>query len=217
MPAWFSSCPISSARTPPWDQGHQRPEVHPYARYRRGGHHHPAQHLLPDGRQFLVRRLLQEGRHRACLELADRPRVRGRLRVRSGKTVGNGLSRRRRGDRAAAGGRRPARRTHPTPGHGRQLLVDGHPGAVRPSSEIYYDRGPEYGVEGGPVANEDRYIEIWNLVFMQNERGEGTSKRITRSSGRCPARTSTPGWVSSASPVCCRAWTTSTRRTCCVR
>ncbi|MGK2879861.1 MAG: alanine--tRNA ligase [Mycobacterium sp.] len=52
----------------------------------------------------------------------------------------------------------------------------GIPGPCGPSSEIYYDRGPEYGVDGGPEANEDRYIEIWNLVFMQNERGEGTSK-----------------------------------------
>ena len=52
----------------------------------------------------------------------------------------------------------------------------GIPGPCGPSSEIYYDRGPEYGPEGGPVANEERYIEIWNLVFMQNERGEGTSK-----------------------------------------
>ena len=52
----------------------------------------------------------------------------------------------------------------------------GIPGPCGPSSEIYVDRGPEYGDEGGPVANEDRYIEIWNLVFMQNERGEGTSK-----------------------------------------
>ena len=52
----------------------------------------------------------------------------------------------------------------------------GIPGPCGPSSEIYYDRGPEFGVEGGPEANEDRYIEIWNLVFMQNERGEGTSK-----------------------------------------
>ncbi len=52
----------------------------------------------------------------------------------------------------------------------------GIPGPCGPCSEIYYDRGPEYGVEGGPEANEDRYIEIWNLVFMQNERGEGTSK-----------------------------------------
>ena len=52
----------------------------------------------------------------------------------------------------------------------------GIPGPCGPSSEIYVDRGPEYGVDGGPVANEDRYIEIWNLVFMQNERGEGTGK-----------------------------------------
>ncbi|MCK0175318.1 MULTISPECIES: alanine--tRNA ligase [Mycobacteriaceae] len=52
----------------------------------------------------------------------------------------------------------------------------GIPGPCGPSSEIYYDRGSEYGIEGGPEANEDRYIEIWNLVFMQNERGEGTSK-----------------------------------------
>ena len=52
----------------------------------------------------------------------------------------------------------------------------GIPGPCGPCSEIYYDRGPEYGVAGGPEANENRYIEIWNLVFMQNERGEGTSK-----------------------------------------
>jgi alanyl-tRNA synthetase len=52
----------------------------------------------------------------------------------------------------------------------------GIPGPCGPSSEIFYDRGPEFGVEGGPEANEDRYIEIWNLVFMQNERGEGSGK-----------------------------------------
>ena len=52
----------------------------------------------------------------------------------------------------------------------------GIPGPCGPCSEIYFDRGPEYGIEGGPEANEDRYIEIWNLVFMQNERGDGTSK-----------------------------------------
>jgi alanyl-tRNA synthetase len=52
----------------------------------------------------------------------------------------------------------------------------GIPGPCGPSSEIYVDRGPEFGVGGGPIANEDRYIEIWNLVFMQNERGEGPVK-----------------------------------------
>jgi alanyl-tRNA synthetase len=52
----------------------------------------------------------------------------------------------------------------------------GIPGPCGPSSEIYYDRGSEFGVEGGPIANEDRYVELWNLVFMQSERGEGTGK-----------------------------------------
>ncbi len=52
----------------------------------------------------------------------------------------------------------------------------GVPGPCGPCSEIFYDRGPAYGVEGGPEVDEDRYIEIWNLVFMQNERGTGTSK-----------------------------------------
>ncbi|MFT4042507.1 MAG: alanine--tRNA ligase, partial [Gordonia sp. (in: high G+C Gram-positive bacteria)] len=52
----------------------------------------------------------------------------------------------------------------------------GVPGPCGPCSEIFYDRGPEYGVEGGPEADEDRYIEIWNLVFMQNERGAGGAK-----------------------------------------
>ncbi len=52
----------------------------------------------------------------------------------------------------------------------------GIPGPCGPSSEIYYDRGAEFGVGGGPTANEDRYVELWNLVFMQSERGEGTTK-----------------------------------------
>jgi alanyl-tRNA synthetase len=38
-----------------------------------------------------------------------------------------------------------------------------------PCSEIYYDRGPEYGREGGPEVDEDRYLEFWNLVFMQDQ------------------------------------------------
>jgi len=52
----------------------------------------------------------------------------------------------------------------------------GQPGPSGPCSEIYFDRGPAYGVEGGPEADEDRYIEIWNLVFMQFERGAGDAK-----------------------------------------
>jgi len=64
----------------------------------------------------------------------------------------------------------------------------GIPGPCGPSSEIYYDRGPEFGVEGGPEANEERYIEIWNLVFMQNERGEGTGKEDFEILGPLPRK-----------------------------
>ena len=49
-------------------------------------------------------------------------------------------------------------------------------GPAGPCSEIYVDRGPRYGLEGGPIVDEDRYIEIWNLVFMQYERGDGGGK-----------------------------------------
>ncbi len=45
----------------------------------------------------------------------------------------------------------------------------GVPGPGGPCSEIYYDRGPEYGRDGGPEADEDRYLEVWNLVFMQDQ------------------------------------------------
>ena len=43
----------------------------------------------------------------------------------------------------------------------------GVPGPCGPSSEIFYDRGPEFGPDGGPVVDEERFCEVWNLVFMQ--------------------------------------------------
>ncbi len=64
----------------------------------------------------------------------------------------------------------------------------GIPGPCGPCSEIYFDRGPEFGADGGPEANEDRYIEIWNLVFMQNERGEGTGKEDFEILGPLPRK-----------------------------
>ena len=42
-------------------------------------------------------------------------------------------------------------------------------GPAGPCSEIFVDRGPRYGSEGGPEVDEDRYMEIWNHVFMQDE------------------------------------------------
>jgi alanyl-tRNA synthetase len=50
----------------------------------------------------------------------------------------------------------------------------GQPGPAGPDSEIFFDRGPAYGAEGGPATGDDRYVEIWNLVFMQYLRGEGS-------------------------------------------
>lgn len=52
----------------------------------------------------------------------------------------------------------------------------GQPGPGGPCSEIYYDRGPAYGVEGGPAVDENRYVEIWNLVFMQDRLSAVRSK-----------------------------------------
>jgi len=64
----------------------------------------------------------------------------------------------------------------------------GVPGPCGPCSEIYFDRGPEYGVDGGPIADENRYLEIWNLVFMQNERGAGGGKDGYPILGELPAK-----------------------------
>jgi len=52
----------------------------------------------------------------------------------------------------------------------------GLPGPAGPCSEIFFDRGPAYGADGGPATDDDRYVEIWNLVFMQYLRGEGSGK-----------------------------------------
>ena len=100
---------------------------------------------------------------------------RGRLRPRPGAAVGHRLPRRRRGDRASgasvigvpAGADRAPRARPTTTGPWAS------PARAARAREIYYDRGPEYGAEGGPEVDEDRYMEIWNLVFMQYERGDG--------------------------------------------
>ena len=64
----------------------------------------------------------------------------------------------------------------------------GVPGPGGPCSEIYYDRGPDYGREGGPVADEDRYLEVWNLVFMQEQLSKVRSKTDFDIAGPLPAK-----------------------------
>lgn len=51
----------------------------------------------------------------------------------------------------------------------------GPTGPCGPNSELYVDRGPAFGPDGGPATGTDRFLEYWNLVFMQYERhGDGT-------------------------------------------
>jgi alanyl-tRNA synthetase len=64
----------------------------------------------------------------------------------------------------------------------------GVPGPGGPCSEIYYDRGPEYGPEGGPQVDEDRFLEFWNLVFMQHELSDVRSKADFDIAGDLPKK-----------------------------
>ncbi|HVB71185.1 MAG TPA: alanine--tRNA ligase [Acidimicrobiales bacterium] len=50
----------------------------------------------------------------------------------------------------------------------------GETGPCGPCSEIFFDKGPAFGADGGPAhGGEDRFMEFWNLVFMQYEREPG--------------------------------------------
>ena len=90
----------------------------------------------------------------------------------------------------------------------------GIPGPGGPCSEIYIDRGPDFGPDGGPVVDEDRFLEIWNLVFMQEELSAVRAKDdFDVAAAAAATRTSTPGWAWSGSPTCCRTSTTCTRST----
>ena len=66
----------------------------------------------------------------------------------------------------------------------------GAPGPAGPCSEIYVDRGPEFGPDGGPAVDTagDRFLEIWNLVFMQYEIDEVQSKEEFRVLGELPKK-----------------------------
>jgi hypothetical protein len=85
----------------------------------------------------------------------------------------------------------------------------GDTGPCGPCSEIFFDHGPT--IAGGPPGSADqdgdRFIEIWNLVFMQFQAGPGPAWR-----SRGPR--STAAWASSISPPCSRQATTTTSTSC---
>jgi len=64
----------------------------------------------------------------------------------------------------------------------------GQPGPAGPCSEIFFDRGPAYGADGGPATDDDRYVEIWNLVFMQVQIADVVSKTDFTIVGDLPRR-----------------------------
>jgi alanyl-tRNA synthetase len=64
----------------------------------------------------------------------------------------------------------------------------GQPGPGGPCSEIYIDRGPQYGPDGGPIVDEDRFLEIWNLVFMQEQITDVKSKEDFQVIGDLPSK-----------------------------
>ncbi|PSL39468.1 alanyl-tRNA synthetase [Labedella gwakjiensis] len=64
----------------------------------------------------------------------------------------------------------------------------GQAGPAGPCSEIFFDRGPAYGADGGPATDDDRYVEIWNLVFMQYAIEDVRSKVDFRIAGDLPRK-----------------------------
>lgn len=64
----------------------------------------------------------------------------------------------------------------------------GQPGPAGPCSEIFFDRGPAYGIDGGPATDDDRYVEIWNLVFMEYQIAEVKSKTDFTVVGELPQK-----------------------------
>ncbi len=73
-------------------------------------------------------------------------------------------------------------------GKGTNYWSTGQPGPAGPCSEIFFDRGPAYGADGGPATDDDRYVEIWNLVFMEYLRGQGTGKDDFEILGELPKK-----------------------------
>lgn len=64
----------------------------------------------------------------------------------------------------------------------------GQPGPAGPCSEIFFDLGPQYGPDGGPATDSDRYVEIWNLVFMQYQVADVKSKTDFKILGELPKK-----------------------------
>ena len=166
----------------------------------------------------------KEGAIELAWDLVTKPLADGGWGLEESRLWPSVYARRRRGAGAVVQGHRPARTSASSSWASKENYWSmGVPGPGGPCSEILYDRGPEYGPDGesGPPAGpdmptelEDRYLEIWNLVFMQDELQRRALARPTSTSpARCPSATSTPAWAWSGWRCCSRASRTCTRST----
>ncbi len=143
--------------------------------------HRAPPHLLRDARQLQLRRLLQAEAIEFAWELRH-PHARDSARA----SLGHRLPGRRRGRRPLAepdqaSTRSASRRMDESS----NFWAMGDTGPCGPCTEIFYDHGPE--IAGGPPGSTDedgdRYVEIWNLVFMQFERSaDGTMTPLPKPS-----------------------------------
>ena len=172
------------AAAPPADD---LPEVLPDGRHRQRRLDVPAPHVLRDARQLLDRRLLQAAARRVRVGALARG-----LRVRTREDLGHRLRGRRRarprprrgGDRGVADDRRAARADRPAAAIG-ELLAGRPDRAVRPvlassTSTAGSSSAPRTTC---PAATNERFLEYWNLVFMQydQEPESARSRRCRRS------------------------------------
>ncbi len=196
--------------------GHERAEVHPYARHRRGRQDDPPRHVLPDAGQLLLRGLLQGAGDPLRLGAADPAGGRGRVRVPRGPPVGDRLPRRRRGLPDLARQGRPARGPHPAPRHGRQLLVHGRARTLRPLlGDLLRPRPGVRQARAARSSTRTATSRCGTSSSCSSSAAPVRARRTSRSSASCPPRTSTPAWAWSGWPRSSRASTTSTRSTPC--
>ena len=177
---------------------HQRAEVRAHPRHRRGRQDHPARHVLPDERQLLASATTSRtGAIPLAWELLTGPQSRRRLRLRP--RTGSGSPSTRTTTRPSTSGTRmvgvPLERIQRR-GHDDNYWYMGVPGPGGPVLEIYYDRGPEYGREGGPDRRRGplpRDLEPrLHAVRARRGRGQGRLPTPRRAAAR---RTSTPAWA----------------------
>ena len=188
--------------------GDQYPEMHSHTRHRRSGCHHPAQHLLPDGGNFSFGDYFKREAITLAWSLLTKPVSEG----------GYGFDPERLwatvfydDDEAVqlwqeVAGLPPERIQ-------RRGMADNYWSMVSPDRVDRARRSTSTAARlrhrGRPEANEDRYIEIWNLVFMQNERGEGTGKENFEILGPLPRKNIDTGMGVERIACLLQGWTTS--------